>query len=268
MSDLLSSATVFVILLASSACGVFLQRFLSDAHRSRDTKELSLTVTNMLVTLTALILGLLTNSVVQSFDKAGADLRLFAVQLIELSQSLQEIGPEGEPVRGLLRVYVASAIATTWPDEPKPDAKEILKDVRNGPAPHPSIESVALGAVLERAGREVRRLPAGDAVRNELVAIANRQFDILVLDRWKLLEEADSTIPSPFFKVLIFWLAIVFLSLGLIAPRNLLALTMIGLGGVAIAAVVFAILEMSAPFTGLITISSDPMRDALVHLGG
>ena len=116
MSDLASSAAVFAILLVSSAIGVFIQRFLSDAHRSRDTKELALTVTNMLVTLTALILGLLTNSVVQSFNQAGSEIRLFAVELIDLGQSLQEIGPEAEPARSLLRIYVASAIASTWPD--------------------------------------------------------------------------------------------------------------------------------------------------------
>ena len=127
---------------------------------------------------------------------------------------------------------------------------------------------MALGAVLERVGREIRRLPAGDAVRTELEAAANRHFATLMQDRWKLVEQAGKTIPTPFQNVLIFWLAIVFLSLGLISPRNTLALTMIVLGAVAIAAVIFAILEMSGPFDGLITVSSDPMRDALAHLGG
>ncbi len=266
MSDAASAAIVFVVLLASAACGVFVQRFLTDAHRSRDTKELSLAVTNMLVTLTALILGLLTNSVVQSFDKVGTDLRLYSVQLIGLGQTLQEIGPDAGPVRGLLRIYVASAIASTWPDEPKPTGVNILKDVRPGESPHPVIESAALGAVLQRVGREVRHLPAGDSVRAQLVATATRQFDVLVQDRWKLLEEGNSPIPDPFYRVLILWLAIVFLSLGLIAPRNALSFTMIGLGAVAIAAVIFAIMEMSGPFTGVITVSSESMRDALAHL--
>jgi hypothetical protein len=268
MSDLASAAIVFVILLACSACGVFVQRFLTDAHKSRDTKELSLAVTNMLVTMTALILGLLTNSVVQSFDKVGTDLRLYSVQLIGLGQTLQEIGSDAGPVRGLLRVYVASAIASTWPDEPKPTGVDILKDIRPGESPHPTMESAVLGAILERVGREVLRLPGGDPVRAQLAATAARQFDVLVQDRWKLLEEGNSPIPDPFYRVLVLWLGIVFLSLGLVAPRNALSLTMIGLGAVAIAAVIFAIMEMSGPFTGLITVSSDSMRDALAHLGG
>jgi hypothetical protein len=266
MSDIASAALVLAILVVSAAGGILVQRFLTDAHKSRDTKELSLAVTNMLVTLTALILGLLTNSVVQSFNKVGTDLQIYSVQLIGLGQTLQEIGPDAGPVLGLLRIYVASAIASTWPDEPKPTGVDILKDVRPGVRPHPTIESTALGAVLERVGREVRGLPAGDAVRAQLVATATRQFDVLIQDRWKLLEEGNSPIPDPFYQVLILWLAIVFLSLGLIAPRNALSFTMIGLGAVAIAAVIFAIMEMSGPFTGLITVSSEPMRDALAHL--
>jgi hypothetical protein len=57
-----------------------------------------------------------------------------------------------------------------------------------------------------------------------------------------------------------------FATLGHIAPRNLPALALIVLAAVAIASVIFAIMEMDTPFTGLITVSIAPMRDALAHL--
>ena len=41
---------------------------------------------------------------------------------------------------------------------------------------------------------------------------------------------------------------------------------MIVLAAVAIASVIFAIMEMDGPFNGLISVSSAPMRDALAHL--
>ena len=41
---------------------------------------------------------------------------------------------------------------------------------------------------------------------------------------------------------------------------------MISLCAFAIAAAIFVILEMATPLTGLITISSQPMRDALAHM--
>ena len=266
MSELWSAAVVFVILLGSAAAGVFVQSFLSDAHKTRETRELSQAVTGMLVTLAALVLGLLTSSVVESFNKAGTDLNAYAVELIGLGQSLQEFGPEAEPSRGLLRSYVANAIATTWPGEPKPEGTGTLGDLQPAAAPHPSLESETLGIVLDRAGREIRGLPTGDPVHTLLAATAVRQFEQVVKDRWDLLEEARSSIPVPFYRVLVFWLMIVFASLGLIAPRNVLALAMLVLAAVAIASVIFAIMEMDTPFSGLISVPSAPMRDALAHL--
>ncbi len=124
--SLWSASAVFALLLGSAALGFFVQRYLSDSHRSRDTRELSQVVISMLVTFVALVLGLLTSSVVQSFNRAGNDLDAYAINLIRLGQSLRDLGPEADPVRHLLRNYVASAIASqTSPDRqaPAPSAK-------------------------------------------------------------------------------------------------------------------------------------------------
>ena len=266
MSNFSTAAVVFAILLGSAAAGVFVQGFLSDAHKSRETRELSQAVTGMLVTLAALVLGLLTSSVVESFNRAAHDLNAYAVELIGLGQSLREFGPEADPARGLLRSYVANAIATTWPSEPKPEGAGSLGALQPAAAPHPSLESETLGAVLDRVGSDVRQLRAGDPLHTLLAATAVRRFEQLVQDRRNLLEEARSSIPVPFYRVLVFWLMIVFASLGLIAPRNVLALAMLVMAAVAIASVIFAITEMDAPFGGIISVPSAPMRDALAHL--
>ena len=266
MADFWTAAEVLVILLGSAAAGTFIQRFLSDAHRGRETRELTQVVTGMLVTLAALVLGLLTSSVIESFNRASGDLNAYAVQLIALGQSLEEFGPEAEPARRLLRNYVASAIASTWPDEPKPAGADTVEDLQPGTPPHPRLESERLGTLLDRAGREIRRLPTSDPVHTQLAATAARQIEKLVQDRWNLLEDARTSIPVPFYRVLVFWLMSVCASRGLIAPRNVLALTMIVLSAVAIASVIFAIMEMDSLFSGLISVSSAPMRDALAHL--
>ena len=104
---------VLTLLLTGAMAGLLVQPFLSDAHRSRETRELSQAVTGMLVTLAALVLGLLTSSVKQSFDAAENDLRAYAATLIELDQTLRNFGAEAQDMRRLLRVYTASAIART-----------------------------------------------------------------------------------------------------------------------------------------------------------
>ena len=265
-NEAVSALVVLAILLCSAAAGIFAQRFLSDVHRNRDTRELSQTVTGMLVTLAAIVLGLLTNSVKTSFDRADRNLRSYSVELIGLGDTLRDFGPEAAPALGLLRTYVASAIASTWPGEPKPPGVEIVTDLDSEAAPHPALESHKLGSILDRAAAEIRRLPAGDSVHSALATTAASQAEQLLDDRWTMIEDAHSSIPVAFYRVMMFWLMIVFASLGLITPRNLLALTMIVMGALAIAIVVFAIMEMDTPFGGLITVSSDPMRDALAHL--
>ena len=73
---------------------------------------------------------------------------------------------------------------------------------------------------------------------------------------------------NPYFlKTLTFWLCVIFLSFGLIAPRNALALVTISLGAVSIASAIYVIVDLDTPLTGPIMISSAPMRDALAHLG-
>jgi len=84
--------------------------------------------------------------------------------------------------------------------------------------------------------------------------------------RWKLVEEAGSSISVPFYVVLVFWLAIVFGSFGLTAPRNALSYTVMMLAGLSIASAIFVILELDTPFEGLFTVSSQPLRDALTYL--
>jgi hypothetical protein len=70
----------------------------------------------------------------------------------------------------------------------------------------------------------------------------------------------------PFYLVLVFWLAVAFASFGLSAPRNMIAFVMLGLGAVSIASAIFVIVDLDTPFTGLFSVSSQPLRHALAHL--
>jgi prepilin signal peptidase PulO-like enzyme (type II secretory pathway) len=91
------------------------------------------------------------------------------------------------------------------------------------------------------------------------------QFELLMRARWKLIEEAHSSISMPFYIVLAFWLVIIFASFGLTAPRNMLSYVTILLGALSIASVVFVILDLDTPFSGIFMVSSQPLRDALAQ---
>ena len=107
MLQLLETALSLGLLCGSSVAGFWLRRVLSDRHFNRDTLDSMRLVISMLVTFSALVLGLLTASVKGRFDNQSDVMRGYAVQLIEMNQRLREYGPDAEPARILLRAYTA-----------------------------------------------------------------------------------------------------------------------------------------------------------------
>jgi hypothetical protein len=86
--------------------------------------------------------------------------------------------------------------------------------------------------------------------------------------RWLEVEQrTGSSIPKVVLAVLIFWLAIIFVSFGLFAPPNPTVIATLFVCVLSVSGAIFLILELDRPFDGLIGIPSAPLRDALVHLG-
>ena len=265
MSELSGAAILLLILLGGSALGVFVRRFLSERHRSPETNDLIRLVVTMLVTFAALVLGLLTSSVKASFDTVDTDLRGVAIQLIQLDRSLRIYGSETMPARMLLRSYTAAKIAATWADEPAPPG-DYYPRTPAGSATDVDIEDTSLGQMLSEVEADLRELEPQDPMHRQLSLTILNQFEQLMRMRWKVIEEAHNSISTPFYIVLAFWLVIVFASFGLSAPRNLLSYITITLGALSIASVIFVILDLDTPFSGLFMVSSQPMRDALAQL--
>ena len=62
------------------------------------------------------------------------------------------------------------------------------------------------------------------------------------------------------------WLAIIFASFSLFADNNATTIVALGIFALSVSASIFLILELSQPFTGLMMISSEPLRSALAPL--
>src|SRR5579875_2951783 len=232
MAALARAALVLFLLLASSAAGMFVRPLLSEHHRSAQTNEFLRLIVTMLITFVALVLGLLTTSVKASFDKVGGEVTGFAM---------------------------------TWQEKPKPAGTYYLRQP-SGPATAPQAENPRLGDILNHIERDIRGFNAKDEMHRRLAKDCLDQMQNLMRIRWHLIEDSESSITTPFYVVLVFWLIIVFASFGLTAPRNALSYTAIVLGALSISSAIFAILELDTPFGGIIAVSSRPMRDALAHL--
>jgi hypothetical protein len=265
MFEIGSALLVFFLLLGGTALGALVRPLLPEEHKAHETVQLIQLVIGMLVTFAALVLGLMTASAKNGFDTVGNDFRAYAADLIQLDTSLRDYGADAAGARALLRAYTAAAIASTWTDEPPPAGDYYPHHV--GPdSVRNELENTSLGDLLDAMQLKLRQIKPADPYHAGLLQECVERFDRLVQERWKLIEEAHSTISKPFFVTLAFWLLVIFLSFGLIAPRNALALVMITLGALSIASAVYVIVDLDTPFTGPIVISSAPMRDALMHL--
>lgn len=67
--------------------------------------------------------------------------------------------------------------------------------------------------------------------------------------------------------MLVLWLAGIFASFSLFAPRNATSLTVMFLCALSFAAAIFLIVEMDRPLGGLIRVSAKPLVDALARMG-
>jgi hypothetical protein len=82
-----------------------------------------------------------------------------------------------------------------------------------------------------------------------------------------LLAQSGASVSTVFLAVIVFWPSLLFVSFGLFAPRNATAITTLFLAAVSVAGALFLVLELDHPFSGLIQVSSEPLRTALAVLG-
>lgn len=265
LSPASSAVVTFVALVIAALIGTGVRRALPEEHKAQETVQLVQLVIGMLVTFAALMLSLLTASAKTGFDTVTDDFHVFASELIQLDSTLRAYGGEADRARALLRSYTAAATASTWPHEPLPPGDYYPRDI-DPKDTSDNLDDVRLDRLLDTAGNEIRRLDVADPYHEALRREGLEQFARATNAHWKLIEEAHSSISLPFFLTMAFWLFVIFLSFGLVAPHNALALVTVGLGAILLASVIYVIVDFDTLFRGLIIVPSQPMRDALVHL--
>jgi hypothetical protein len=241
------SLIAFVCVLIGAAIGSALRVVLPEAHLREDTKDMVKVGVGLLVTLSALVMGLLIASVKDSFDTQSAEVRQAATRLILLDRTLRQYGPEADPIRATLRSEVATRTEIAW-----------MKTGAQPPAP--------AGDVVSSVQMRLMALPATNDTQRHLRDNAVRLGEELMQMRWLLYEQSAGTIAVPFLVVLVFWLMVISASLNLFAPRHgTLAMVNI-VCALSISSALFLIVEMDRPFDGLLRISDAPLRSAIEQM--
>lgn len=243
----------FVCTFGGALLGMRLRLVLPQSHFDSDSRDTIKVGIGLIATMTALVLGLVTASAKSSFDTVQAGVQEMAVELLALDRALARYGPETGEVRRELKAAVGQRIDAVWPPA---EAAPVNVD--------PLAEGT--GTRVERLADAVRGLTPRDDLQRALQSRAVDLTEGLLEGRWLAFIGAEASVQLPFLVMLLFWLAITFMSFGMFAPRNATVLAVLLVCAVSVASAVFLVLEMDAPFDGLLRASPDSMRYALGYM--
>ncbi len=251
MSPLLMSAIVFACVLGGTFLGMFLRSRLPEHHLSGATKDVVRLGTGLIGTIAALVLGLLIASANSTYETQSSQVQQLTANTVVLDRILAQYGPETDLARNMLRGAVAAMADRIW--------RENGSESRKG---EPFEASTAGLSFYD----EIQKLSPRNDTQRSLQASAINGAQDLAKTRLLLFTEAGMTIPLPFLVVLVSWLAIIFASFSLFADNNATTIGALVIFALSASASIYLILELSQPFTGLMMISSEPLRNALLPL--
>lgn len=242
---------VFACVFGGALLGMYLRAILPKTHLSEESKDSVKLGMGLVATMSALVLGLLVATAKGSYDDQKRGLDQISADLVLLDGALAQYGPEAQVARLQLHHLVTVAVKRLWPEDASQDATVAPTSLAEGKSLHSLLLELAPGNDRQRA----------------LQSMALQISVEVGKARWLLVAQAESgTIPTPFIVILIFWLAVLFVSFGLFSPPNATVVATLFLSALSVSGAVFLIMELAQPFDGLVRISSAPLRTALAHL--
>jgi hypothetical protein len=244
------SILVFCVIFSGALIGMFLRDLMPRHHLNADSKEVVKLSMGLVATLTALVLGLLVASARSSFDAKNTHIRQLTANFTLLDAVLEQYGPEARNSRLQLRNMLPALAEKIWKDE---DTNAGLAAFQKAPEG-------------EAYFREVQTLnPRNEAQRLLRDRIYQATNDI-AQTRLLLHAQTGNAIRGPFLAVMVFWLFALFVSFGLFGRASSLTIGALFVCAISVSGAVFLILELDRAFTGVMAISSEPLRNALLPL--
>ena len=243
MDALVTTALVFAAICA----GIFIGVALPGHRLDSDTKDVVRLGTALIATMASLVLGLLIASAKDSYDVRSGQVRQLTADIVLLDEILAQYGPDARAARAALRQAVAPMVEKIWQENTSAIAPK-------------TFHATSLGV---DAFAKVQELAPKNDFERELKARAVQLTTDIGQTRLLLFELSGNQIPMPFLAVLTFWLDSLFATFSHYAKPNTTILFALLVFGLSATAAIFLILELSDPFTGLIKISSEPLRQAL-----
>jgi hypothetical protein len=252
MNSIAISMFAFACAFGGAVLGMILRGVVPNSHLDEDSKEIIKLGTGLIGTMAALVLGLLVAAASTSFDSEQNSFEQLATDFILLDRGMEHYGPEAKHARELVRKTVVSIHDRLWPALNTRSSRFQGREI-----------TLAGGALFDAIRDLTPQNDSQKLIKTQAIQICAE----LARTRWALSQGEDSSVPRPFLVVLVFWLAVLFLGLGLLAPRNATVIVVLFVCAASVAAAILLILDLDQPFEGLIRVSNDALQDALAQIG-
>jgi hypothetical protein len=244
------SLVAFAVIFGGSIAGMLLRGVMPKHHLSHESTEVIKLGMGMIATMAALVLGLLVASAKSSFDAQSTELTQGSANIVLLDRLLALYGPETKAVREGLQRTVVHVLDVVWSENRLGSHQFGTASVGKEPL-YEKIQSLTPQSDLQRA------------LQSQSLNLTMN----LMQSRWLLYEQGTTSVSKPLVIVMVFWLAVIFISWGIYAPPNATLVVTMFIAALSISSAIFLILEMYTPYQGVIQISSAPLRVALAQLG-
>jgi hypothetical protein len=252
MFALAATGIVFACMVGAALLGMFLQTRLPPHHLTDQSKDTAKMVLAVLGTLTALVLGLLIASAKSSLASKVELLEHALAWTVQLDRALAGYGSETSELRNVLQQSFVSQIHDLFQDRGMSE-----KGVQGTLSGNRGIETIQ---------RQILNLAAQNDSQRWFQAAALNITNKIEETRWMAVFSTGRSIPPPFLAVLTFWLAAIFTSLGIFAPRNGNVIATLVVCALSVAGAIFLIVQMDQPFAGFVRIPFEPAAMALDQL--
>jgi hypothetical protein len=220
------------------------------SHYLSDAKDVVRLGTGLIGTIAALVLGLLIASAKASYDTQSAHVRQMEANVILLDLMLADYGSETHEIRELMRRSVMAWVERVWQ--------------QGGLHPAARFEAIHESEIAFAKIQEL--LPRSEAQRSLKARAVQLATDLAQTRLLLFTTQRDHALPMPFLAILVFWLTIIFASFNLFVQPNPVVVGALMIFAISSTGAIYLILELSHPFTGLLQVSSEPLRTALMPL--
>ena len=228
----------FVAAFVSTLVGLALRAYLAD--RLDHARDMVGGVTGLVVTLVALVFGLLIWTAFGVFSTQKTELQVMAANALEFNQETREYGPEAAHARALMRDDLDWAHKQLWGDD-QAKATAMAASIHN-------MDSLSI---------TLDHLEPTTEAQKSLLADAKRNYAAIWQNRILMSLQGIDAVSWPTLYFVSIWTCIAFFLTGLNSKSSHATIAVAALGSFCVASAMFLILELSQPYSSAIRVSSD-----------